>query len=67
MSSVWKTRHRLIVEWVEELVDWLSGSEPAEQVAVEERTVRLLMGAVRLLSQHEINKRGQCRFCGWTR
>ncbi|MCA1674729.1 MAG: hypothetical protein LC799_21895, partial [Actinobacteria bacterium] len=29
--------------------------------------MRLLMAAVRLLRQHEVNKRGQCKFCGWTR
>ncbi len=67
MSSVWKTRYRLTLEWLEELVELLSGEEPLEQAVVEEQTVRLLMGAVRLLREHEVNKRGQCRFCGWTR
>ena len=29
--------------------------------------MRLLAGVLMLLRQHEINKRGQCRFCGWSR
>lgn len=67
MSSIWQTRYRLILEWLEELVNRLSGEEPIEQAVVEEQAVRLLMGAVRLLREHEVNKRGQCRCCGWPR
>lgn len=67
MSSVWQTRHRLLLEWLEELVDWLSGEDPVEQAVVQEQTVRLLMGAARLLREHEVNKRGQCNRCGRTR
>lgn len=67
MTTVWKTRHRLLVEGLEEWVDWLGGDDPIEPVVVEEQALRLLSAAVVLLEQHEVNKRGQCRFCGWTR
>lgn len=67
MSSVWATRYRLLLEWLEELEDGLSGEQPVTYAVVEEQAVRLLMAAVRLLRQHEVNKRGQCKFCGWTR
>ena len=60
MSSVWATRYRLLREWLEELEDWLSGEQPVAYAVVEEQAVRLLMAAVRLLRQHEVNKRGQC-------
>ncbi|MCA1606054.1 MAG: hypothetical protein LC775_11430, partial [Acidobacteria bacterium] len=48
-------------------MDWLGGDEPSESVVVEEQTLRLLAAAVVLLGQHVVNKRGQCKFCGWTR
>ena len=67
MSNVWETRCRLLVEQLEQWVDWLSDTEPIEPAAVEELTVRLLVGNVKLLKQHAVNKRGQCKFCGWTR
>jgi hypothetical protein len=67
MTTVWETRHRLLVEQLEQWVDWLSGEEPIEQAAVEEQAVRLLAAVVLLLEQHAVNKRGQCRFCGWTK
>ncbi|MGQ0719703.1 MAG: hypothetical protein ACT4NP_20765 [Pseudonocardiales bacterium] len=35
--------------------------------ALEERTVQLLATVLTLLRQHPVNKRGQCRLCGWTR
>lgn len=67
MSNVWGTRYRLLVERLEERVEWLSGEEPLEPEKVEEQGLRLLNAAVALLRQHEVNKRGQCQFCGWTR
>lgn len=66
MSTVWKTKQRLLVEELEEWTDWLSGEEPREPAVVEEHVVRLLAAALVLLRQHTVNKRGQCRFCGWT-
>lgn len=35
--------------------------------ALVEHTVRLLMFAVILLEQHQVNKRGRCQFCGRSR
>ena len=67
MSHVWETRHRLLVEQLEQWIEWLSGEEEREPAAVEELAVRLLTGTVHLLKQHEVNQRGQCRFCGWTK
>jgi len=67
MTTMWKTRHRLLLEQLEEWVNWLGGDEPRESVIVEEQALRLLAAAVILLGQHAVNKRGQCKFCGWTR
>ncbi|HSL07305.1 MAG TPA: hypothetical protein VK887_04910 [Pseudonocardiaceae bacterium] len=35
-------------------------------VVLEEWIVKLLATVLMLLRQHHVNKRGQCRFCGWT-
>ncbi|MGH3798365.1 MAG: hypothetical protein ACRDSP_26250 [Pseudonocardiaceae bacterium] len=67
MSTVWGTRYRLLLEQLEQLADRLGAQQPCEPMALEEQTVRLLMGVVRVLRQHEVNQRGRCRFCGWTR
>ncbi|MGH3814795.1 MAG: hypothetical protein ACRDUV_20510 [Pseudonocardiaceae bacterium] len=67
MSNVWGTRHRLLREQLEQLADRLSGVEPLAPAIVEEKTVRLLAAPAMLLRQHNVNKRGQCKFCGWTR
>ena len=60
-------RWRLLTEQLDALTDWLSAEEEPAPKAVEEQTVRLLATAVHLLTQHAVNKRGQCKFCGWTR
>jgi len=67
VSTVWETRDRLFVEQLERLVKRLSGEEPIEPDEVAEQAVRLLAGVVVLLRRHHVNKRGQCRYCGWTR
>jgi hypothetical protein len=67
VSSVWETRSRLFEEELEKLAAWLINDSPKTPVILEEQTVRLLAMAVTLLSQHRVNKRGQCQFCGWTR
>lgn len=67
MTTVWRTRHRLLLEELEQWVDWLGGDEPRGPVVVAEQAVRLLAAAVLLLQQHGVNKRGQCKLCGWTR
>ncbi|MCA1672694.1 MAG: hypothetical protein LC799_10990 [Actinobacteria bacterium] len=65
--SVWETQQRLFFELLQKLAEWLSDDEPKAPTALEEQMVRLLAVAVMLLRQHEVNKRGQCQFCGWTR
>lgn len=67
MSNVWQTQCRLLLELLEALGWRLSGEEKVPSEVVEEQAVRLLTGVLMLLRQHEINKRGQCRFCGWSR
>jgi hypothetical protein len=67
VNNVWETRHRLFLEELQKLVEWLSSDAPRAPVAVEERTVRLLAMIVTLLRQHQINKRGQCQYCGHTK
>lgn len=66
MSNVWGTRYRLLLEQLEKMADQLSSDQPPESAAVTEHTVRLLTFASILLRQHHINKRGQCKFCGWS-
>ena len=63
MSDFWETRHRLLAQQCEKLVNQLSGKETPGQVLVEEQAVRLLTGAVLVLRQHKPNKRGRCRAC----
>jgi hypothetical protein len=65
VSNVWQTRYRLLLEQLEALADELSSEEPITQPVLRDQTVRLLAGVVVLLRQHDINKRGQCKYCGW--
>lgn len=67
VSSLWETRYRLVLQQFEELAERLSSAKPMAPAVLEERTVQLLATVLMLLRQHRINKRGQCRFCGWTR
>lgn len=67
MSNVWETRCRVLLERLEELADRLRRKEPIAPGVLAEETVRLLAGVVMLLRQHRVNKRGQCKRCGWTR
>jgi len=67
MSNVWTTRYRLLCEHCEELAKKLSGEQPITPEVLEELVVQLLAPALTLLRQHAMNKRGQCKFCGWTR
>lgn len=66
MSTVWQTRHRLLLERFDDAVDQFCGQVRAEPELVEEQAVRLVAATVLLLQQHRLNNRGQCRFCGWT-
>jgi hypothetical protein len=67
VSNVWQTRYRLLLEQLEALADQLRNEEAIAPPVLEERTIRLLAGALMLLRQHRVNKRGQCQYCGWTR
>ena len=67
VSSLWETRYRLVLQQLEELAERLGGTKPMAPEVLEEWTVRLLATVLMLLRQHHINKREQCRFCGWTR
>ena len=66
VSSLWETRYRLVLQQLEEFAERLSGTKPMAPAVLEEQTVQLLATVLMLLRQHHINKRGQCRFCGWT-
>ena len=50
-----------VEQWVDELLD---AQPPAAPV---EHTARLLCFTAVLLEQHRVDKRGRCRFCGWSR
>jgi hypothetical protein len=67
MSTVWRTKHRLLVEQCAGLVEWLDDEIPPEPAMLEEHAARLLLLVVRLLGQHQVDNRGRCAFCGWTR
>jgi hypothetical protein len=66
VSTVWETRHRLLLERLETLARQLRQDEELAPATLEEQTVRLLAGVIMLLKQHRVNKRGQCNYCGWT-
>src|SRR5262249_16279372 len=58
--NVWQTRYRLLLEGLEELTALLRSQDPIAAATLEEQTVRLLTGAVMVLGQHRVNKRGRC-------
>lgn len=62
MSTGWQTRYRVLRQQLEQWADEFGGAQPPAEC-----TVRLLAFAVILLAQHQVNKRGRCNFCGWTR
>jgi hypothetical protein len=66
VSNVWPIRRRVLLEQLEALADRLGRKEPIALEALEEETARLLAGVIMLLRQHHVNKRGQCKYCGWT-
>lgn len=54
--SVWQTRHRLLSEQLQ----YLLHGNPTEE---DEEVVRVLIAAGVLLAQHQVDKRGRCRYC----
>lgn len=67
MSHVQEVRYRLRCEQFEQWVERLTGKEPIEPEVVKELAVRLLTVALIILKQHNVNKRGKCKFCGRAR
>ena len=63
MSNVWWAQHRVLMEQLEELAGQLLNEAPIEPAVLKDRTTRLLAGIIKLLRQHDINKRGQCQIC----
>jgi hypothetical protein len=66
VNNVWEIRYRLLLEHFAELASQLRGEKTITPAELEEQVTRLLACAVMLLHQHRVNKRGQCRYCGWT-
>lgn len=64
MIHVQEVRYQLIFEQLEQWVEKLGDEDPVKPEEVKELAVRLLAMAAMLLRQHEVNKRGQCKFCG---
>ncbi|MEO9107960.1 MAG: hypothetical protein ABI264_15615 [Pseudonocardiaceae bacterium] len=62
---MWQTRYRVLWQQLEQWTHELHGAQPP--AALAEHTARLLTFAVTLLEEHQVNKRGQCPFCGWSR
>jgi hypothetical protein len=68
VSTVWETRYRLLMETLENIVAGLGDTAPGtSSPESNNQTVRVIVGVLTLLKQHRVNKRGQCRYCGWTR
>jgi hypothetical protein len=67
VSTVWETHRRVLWERLDAFAKQLRHDDAPAPPKLEELTVRLLTGVLMLLRQHRINKRGQCRYCGWTR
>jgi hypothetical protein len=67
VSSVWETRYHLLIETLENTVERLRDEKAHTPAEPTEQTVRVVVGVLMLLRQHRVNKRGQCRYCGWTR
>ena len=66
MNNVWQTRCRVLLEQLEALAHRLRNKQPIPPTALDEHTVRLLVGVIMVLRQHRVNKLGQCKYCAWT-
>lgn len=67
MRNVWVTQHRLYREELEAITDRVSHNRRIAPAVAEKQIVQLLATVAMLLQQHDVNNRGQCDFCGWTR
>jgi len=59
VSSVGQAQHRL---WAEQLESLLSGRHGSRELTAEQ-TRRSVIAAYVVLQLHQVNKRGQCRYC----
>ena len=59
MSTARQTQHRL---WAEQLRSLLDGKHGSRELDTEQ-TRRLVIAAYVVLQMHQINERGQCRYC----
>ena len=67
MSTVWRSAAVYFWNGLRSSLTSLDENNQIVPPVLEERTARLLIGVVMLLRQHQVNKRGQCRYCSWTR
>lgn len=67
MNKLREVQDRLLGEQFEQWVGQVCGEQPAHPAAIQELNVRLLATLAMLLTQHQVNRRGRCRFCsaGW--
>jgi hypothetical protein len=66
MNNVWQARCRALLEQLEALAHQLRIEQQIPPTALEEQTVRLVVGVIMVLRQHRVNKLGQCTYCAWT-
>jgi hypothetical protein len=66
VNNVWQTRCHVILEQLEALAHQLRKEQQIPPTALEEQTVRLVVGVIMVLRQHRVNKLGQCKYCAWT-
>lgn len=59
MTSARETQHRL---WAEQLGSLLAGKHGSRELTTEQ-TRRLMIAAYVVLQEHQVDKRGQCRYC----
>lgn len=59
MSSAWETQHRL---WAEQLKSFVDGKHGSRELTAEQ-TRRLMIAVYVVLRLHQVNRRGQCRYC----
>jgi hypothetical protein len=63
VSSVHETRYRQLQAELKEFTDQLSGTKEISPAKTKNQIIQTLTVVNLLLRQHQINKRGQCKFC----
>lgn len=67
MSGAQEKCYLLLRDELEEVTDRLSGKKVVPPAVTEDQIVHLLAVVAILLRQHQVNKWGQCQFCGSSR